>query len=151
MLGPMWSPVRDPRDLAFLRARGIDVSRVNTSFFEHAPDWRCPVCDAAKHDLIHRRRNGSWFSGIEDHHYGSEPPADITRYFTLNKTVAICYLCNNVEKTMRKVGLVEPLMSVETMRASEEFMRRRREMIVRDTYGTPDPKKKWNVDGTPRR
>jgi hypothetical protein len=46
---------------------------------------------------------------------------------------------------MRKVGLVEPLMSVETMHASEEFMRRRREMTVRDTYGTPDPKNKWNV------
>lgn len=51
---------------------------------------------------------------------------------------------------MRKVGLVAALMSVEAMRASEEFMRRRREMTVRDTYGTPDPKNKRNVGGTRR-
>jgi hypothetical protein len=147
----MWTPVRrDPRDLAFLRTRGIELERVNKTFFKYAPDWRCPVCSAAKHALIHRRRNGDWFSGIEDHHYGSESSADVTRYLTLNKTVAVCYLCNDLEKTMRKLGLVDALMSVETMRASEEFMRRRREMKVRDTYGTPDPKKKWNVDGTRR-
>jgi hypothetical protein len=42
-------------------------------------------------------------------------------------------------------------MSVEAMRASDEFMLRRRNMRVRDTYGTPDPKRRWNVDGTPRR
>lgn len=53
---------------------------------------------------------------------------------------------------MRKLGLVALPMSVEMMRASEEFLRRRREKpAVRDTYRTPDPKRKWNDDGTPRR
>jgi hypothetical protein len=52
---------------------------------------------------------------------------------------------------MRKQRLVAALMSVETMRTSHEFMRRRKDMLVQDTYRTRDPKRKWNVDGTRRR
>lgn len=148
----MWKPVqRDARDLALLREMKIEPTLVEVSFFEHAHDWGCPVCGAAKRDLIHRRRNGKWFSGIEVHHYGPESPADIVRYLSMNSTVSICYLCNTLESTMRKQGLVAAPMSVETMRASDEFMLRRRDMRVRNTYGTRDPKGRWNVDGTPRR
>jgi hypothetical protein len=147
----MWQrPRQDPRDLAFLGERKIESRLVEVSFFKHPSDWRCPVCDIAKHDLIHQRRNGKWCSGIEEHHYGDVPPGDIVSYMRDNKKVFICYRCNNLEKDLRR-QTGSSLMSVEAMRGSNEFMERRKALVVRNTYATPDPKGKWNTDGTRRR
>ena len=144
-----YGPPRDPRDLAFLSERGIDVARVSRSFFAYPFDWKCPVCDASKHELIQRRRNGTWFSNIEKHHFGPVlPNGDELAYLRGNATVEICYLCNGTERDMRKAGLAFALMSAEAMRTSSEFARRRKLKTIRDTHKTRDPKGRWNPDGT---
>ena len=146
----MWTQVRrDPIDLAFLNTRSIDVERVEISFFQHPHSWTCPVCATPKHQLIHRRRNGQWFSGIEQHHHGSVQPTDLHRYMTENRQTSVCYHCNDVEKWIRKKSGCTP-MSIAAMRSSTDFLAKRALRVTRDTYGTPDPKGKWNVDGTRR-
>ncbi len=59
-------------------------------------------------------------------------------------------MCDNGDKTMGKLKLVSALLPVETMRASEELLRRRKGMHVRDTFGTNNPKGNGNLDGTRR-
>ena len=102
----------DPHDVAFLRQNGICPSKVNRSFFTHSVDWRCPVCGIGKYELVHRRANGSYFSGIECHHYGAAP-GDPTYW---NKAVYVCFRCNSREAMYRKQHALGHAMSVEEMR-----------------------------------
>lgn len=135
-------------DADFLARRGAELHRVNSSFFDYPPTWRCPVCGIGKHELLHHRRNGEWNSGIEQHHDGPTSPSSDYVGYLRGSRIAICYLCNKTEAEVRKkIGFSSP-MKVESMRQSPEFERRRAKKKVQDTFGTRDPHGKWNTDGT---
>jgi len=61
-------------------------------------DFVCPACDAPRWMLLHRRKNGEWFTGIEVHHFG-KGKSNTSEYY--EKEALLCYRCNVKEKDIR--------------------------------------------------
>lgn len=93
----------------------MEKSDITWSYVIKDLEWKCPICDTKLKDLIHKRKNGITYNGIQRHHYGKSPKENYSSYLD-SKTILICYKCNMKEKNWRKLVNKEEALNLEQMK-----------------------------------
>lgn len=93
----------------------MEKSDITWSYGIKDLEWKCPICKTKIRDLIHTRKNGVTYNGIQEHHYGKNPKKDYLDYLNSEK-VLICYKCNIKEKKWRKLAKKEEALNINEMK-----------------------------------
>jgi len=101
-------------DMLYLKKKGLQHKFIQSSFFQTAPSWKCPLCHKNKYQLIRKRKDGKLYSEIESHHFGQLTSRNDT--YMKAPSAQICSSCHANETKIFQTYKLPYHLSIPEMR-----------------------------------